>query len=139
MRSAPLAIVLALVMVPLHQPARACTIAMPHPPPTQAQIDGNMRRYYDGAAAVVEVVAIRGPSPGRAGQFRVTGVYKGNVRTGALISMNTLASSMCGAGEFAQGSRGIILLPSRGPYTFHGYLQPGQIAILRRIGRLPPR
>lgn len=69
--------------------------------------------------------------------MRVTRVYKGNVGTGTLISMNTLGTSMCGAGEFAQGSRGIVLLPSRGPYSFHGYLPPGQIAVLRRAGRLP--
>jgi len=68
--------------------------------------------------------------------MRVIRVFKGDLAPGALISVRAIPSAMCGPGDFAQGSRGYILAPTRGPTHFEGHLLPSQVTFLRRRGLL---
>lgn len=129
----------AAALAALPAPARACTMTARIPPPTQAQIDEATRQLYARAEAVAEVVAVAGSSFDRAGRMRVLRVYKGDLAPGALIDIGPLPDSLCGVGDFATGSRGLVMLPRLfGRLIFQGYLPAGDIATLRRSGLLPP-
>jgi hypothetical protein len=128
----------AAALTVLPQPARSCTMTARIPPPTQAQIDAWTRQLYASAEAVVEVVAVAGSSFDRTGRMRVVRVYKGGIVPGALIDIRPIPASMCGAGDFATGSRGLIMISRLSePLIFHGYLSAGDVAMLRRSGLLP--
>lgn len=118
--------------------ALACTIARPNPPPTEAQIDAWTLRRYAQAGAALEVEVVRGSNGAEPGEMRVIRVFKGDIAPGAPISVRAMSSAMCGAGDFAQGSRGYVLGPARGPVYFEGYLLPSQVTLLRRHGLLGP-
>ena len=139
MKPYAIAFAFAAALTILPQPARACTMTARNPPPTQAQIDQWTRQRYAGAEAVIEVEAIAGSSFGRAGRMRVVLAYKGDIAPGALIEVRTLSSAMCGPGEFAAGSRGMIMVPRLSDPFFQGFLTAGEVAFLRRSGLIPAR
>jgi hypothetical protein len=70
---------------------------------------------------------------------RVTRAFKGNIRRGAVLHLDTLDDNMCGAGEFTAGSRGVLLLARGDRLVFDGYLGEASLSILRRAGLLPRR
>ena len=119
--------------------ALACTIP-PSPLPVEEQRDQWARESYQRAAAMIEVVAIEGSRPRRPGLVRVLRVLKGRVRPGRLLSLRSVDFSLCGAGDFERGSRGLILLNSlRGRLVFQGYLPADYLARLDRLGLRPNR
>lgn len=119
--------------------ALACTIP-PSPLPIEEQRDQWARDSYRRAEAMLEVVAIEGSRPHRPGLVRVLRVLKGRVRPGPLLSLRSVDSSLCGAGDFERGSRGLILLDSlRGRLVFQGYLPADYLARLDRLGLRPDR
>jgi hypothetical protein len=139
MRTFAIALAGAAALAALPTPARACTMTARIPPPTQAQIDAATRQLYARAEAVVEVEAVAGSSFDRTGRMRVLRSYKGELSPGALIEIGPLPDSLCGVGDFATGSHGLIMLPRLfGRLIFQGYLTEGEIALLRRSGLLPP-
>ncbi|HEV7659383.1 MAG TPA: hypothetical protein VGO55_06010 [Allosphingosinicella sp.] len=119
--------------------ALACTI-VPSPLPVEEQNDQWARESYSRAEAMVEVVALESSGPHRRGLVRVLRVLKGRIRPGSVLSLRVVESSMCGAGDFERGSRGLILLDRlRGPLVFQGYLPAGYLARLDRLGLGPNR
>lgn len=119
--------------------ALACTIP-PSPLPVEEQRDQSARETYSRAAAMIEVVAVEGSRPRRPGLVRVLRVLKGRVRPGQMLSLRSVDFSLCGAGDFARGSRGLILLDSlRGRLVFQGYLSADYLARLDRLGLRPNR
>jgi hypothetical protein len=130
----------AATLAALPAAAQACTPNPNYRPPTQAEQDRATRERFRAAAAVVEVVAERGSTLQRPGRMRVVRAYKGNVRIGTRLSVTSVPGSMCGYGDFATGSRGIIIIDRAGaPLFFAGYVSDAQAAMLRRAGLLPPR
>ena len=78
---------------------------------------------------------MEGSRPRRPGLVRVLRVLKGRVRPGQLLSLRSVDFSLCGAGDFERGSRGLILLDSlRGRLVFQGYLPADYLARLDRLG-----
>lgn len=119
--------------------ALACTIP-PSPLPVEEQRDQWARESYQRAAAMIEVVAIEGSRPRRPGLVRVLRVLKGRVRPGQMLSLRSVDFSLCGAGDFERGSRGLILLDSlRGRLVFQGFLRADYLARLDRLGLRPNR
>jgi hypothetical protein len=104
----------------------------------EVQQDEWTRDSYSRAQAMVEVVAVEGSRRSRPGVVRVVRVLKGSIRSGRLLSLRTVEPSMCGAGGFRSGSRGLILLDRPGgPLVFHGYLPPDYLQRLDRLGLRP--
>jgi hypothetical protein len=128
-----------LLPVALPGAAQACTIPPPTHWPTPAEVDDAWQARYRSSASAVEVAAVGAPVPGRVGEVRVLRVYKGGLRPGAVLQLGTTAPGFtCGGGGFfGAGSRGILLLPARGPFRFEGYLPPDAVSTLRRAGLLP--
>lgn len=136
MKAIPL---LVLLLTALPGGAAACSI-FPSPLPVEEQRDQGARETYQRAAAMIEVVAIEGSRPNRPGLVRVLRVLKGRVRPGRLLSLRSVDFSLCGAGDFERGSRGLILLDSlRGRLVFQGYLPADYLARLDRLGLRPNR
>jgi hypothetical protein len=121
------------------QPAAglACSIA-PDPRPAEVQMDEWARASYLDAEAMVEVVAIEGSRRHKAGIMRVVRVLKGRVRPRRLLVLRSLEPSMCGAGDFERGSRGLVLIDRlSGPLIFQGYLPGDYLTRLDRLGLRP--
>jgi hypothetical protein len=136
MRAIPL---LALLLAAQPGAALACSI-IPSPLPMEEQYDQWARESYSRAEAMVEVAAVESSGPHRQGLVRVIRVLKGRIRPGRLLSLGAIDSSMCGAGDFERGSRGLILLDRlRGPLVFQGYLPADYLARLDRLGLRPNR
>lgn len=131
MRAIPL---LAALLAAQPGGALACTIPE-SPLPYEERMDEWTRETYARAEAMVEVVAIEGSRPHRWGLVRVLRVLKGRIRPGRLLRLRAVEASLCGAGDFERGSRGLILLDRlRGPLEFQGYLRADYLARLDRLG-----
>jgi hypothetical protein len=136
MRAIP---VLAVLLAAQPAAALACSIP-PSPLSVEEQRDERARDTYERAEAMIEVVAIEGSRPRRPGLVRVLRVLKGRVRPGRMLSLRSVDFSLCGAGDFERGSRGLILLNSlRGRLVFQGYLPADYLARLDRLGLRPNR
>lgn len=136
MRAIPL---LAFLLAAQPGAALACTIP-PSPLPMEEQLDLWARESYSSAEAMVEVVALESSRAHRRGLVRVVRALKGRVRPGLVLSLRTIDFSLCGAGDFERGSRGLILLDSlRGRLVFQGYLRADYLARLDRLGLRPNR
>jgi hypothetical protein len=136
MKALPL---LALLLAARPGAALACSIP-PSPLPVEEQRDQWARESYSRAEAMVEVVALESSRAHRPGLVRVLRVLKGRVRPGRLLSLRSIDFSLCGAGDFERGSRGLILLDSlRGRLVFQGYLRADYLARLDRLGLRPNR
>jgi hypothetical protein len=117
--------------------AWACSIA-PDPRPVQEQIDESLRESWLRSEALLEVVAVEGSRRHHPGLVRVVRVLKGRIRRGQILSLRSVDSGLCGAGDFERGSRGLILLYSlRWPLVFNGYLRPDYLRELDRLGVRP--
>jgi hypothetical protein len=117
--------------------ALACSIAEDSRP-VEVQIDEWVRESYLTAQAMVEVVALEGSRRNRPGLVRVVRVLKGPIRRGQLLSLRSVEESMCGAGDFETGSRGLILIERvRHRMEFQGYLRPDYLQRLGRLGLRP--
>lgn len=115
----------------------ACS-PVPDSRPMEVQLDEWALESYSRAQAMVEVVAVEGSRRYRPGVVRVERVLKGPIRPGRLLSLRTVEPSLCGAGGFRSGSRGLILLDRlRGPLVFKGYLPPDYLTRLDRLGLRP--
>lgn len=131
--------VLAFLLAARPGAALACTIP-PSPLPIEEQRDQSARESFARAEAMVEVVALESSGPHRRGLVRVLRVLKGRLRAGRVLSLRAVESSLCGAGDFERGSRGLILLDRlRGPLVFQGYLPADYLARLDRLGLRPNR
>lgn len=140
MRHLTLTAGLAVALILLPAESRACSIVPPDPslpPPTAAERDTQIRQSYAAWGSVLEVVATRGSTLRSPGSVRILRVYKGYFRPGMTLSLRAMSSSMCGAGDFQRGARGIIVLAPRPPYFFNGFLQPDTLASFRRLGLMP--
>jgi hypothetical protein len=139
MRPFAIALAGAAALALLPAPARACTMTARVPPPSPAELEQATRELYARAETVADVVAVAGSTPERAGRMRIVRVYKGTLAPGAEIEIRPLPDSLCGANDFAAGSRGLVMLPRRfGQLIFEGYVSDQQVATLRRSGLLPP-
>jgi hypothetical protein len=123
------------------QPAAGLACTIPESPlPYEERMDEWTRDTHARAEAMIEVVAIEGSRPRRPGLVRVLRVLKGRIRPGRLLSLRSIDFSLCGAGDFERGSRGLILLDSlRGRLVFQGYLPADYLARLDRLGLRPNR
>jgi hypothetical protein len=130
--------VLVLALLSLQSGAAlACSIAVDRRP-VEEQIDEWVRDSYLRSEAMLEVVAVEGSRHHSPGLVRVVRVLKGRVRPGRLLSLRSMERSMCGAGDFERGSRGLILLERlRGPLVFEGYLPRDYLTRLDRLGLRP--
>ena len=117
--------------------AVACSIDY-DPRPVEEQLDDWARSRYLRAEAMVEVVAIEGSRRHSPGLVRVVRVLKGPVPRGRVLALRAVDPSLCGAGHFKRGSRGLILIDNlRGRPVFHGYLPPDYLQRLDRLGLRP--
>ncbi|HEX8514298.1 MAG TPA: hypothetical protein VF688_14470 [Allosphingosinicella sp.] len=125
------------LMAVLPRAGLACSIPE-DPRPIEEQRDAFARDSYLRAKAMVEVVAIEGSRRHRPGLVRVVRVLKGPVRRGQMLRLRSVDASMCGAGDFERGSRGLILLDRlSGRLTFQGYRQEDYLRRLDRLGLRP--
>lgn len=132
------AIIVALLTV-LPGAARACSIPE-DPKPIEEQQNSFVHDSYLRAKAMVEVVALQGSRRHRSGLVRVVRVLKGPIRRGQIFRLRSIEESMCGAGDFKRGSRGLILLYQlSGRLIFHGYLEEDYLRRLDRLGLRPLR
>lgn len=121
------------------QSATALACSIPEDPrPVEVQQDEWTRDSFTRAQAMVEVVALEGSRRHRPGVVRVVRVLKGRIRPGRILSLRSVEPSLCGAGRFRSGSRGLILLDRlSGPLVFNGYLPPDYLKRLDRLGLRP--
>ncbi|HYI39720.1 MAG TPA: hypothetical protein VE053_05300 [Allosphingosinicella sp.] len=121
------------------QSATAFACSFPEDPrPVEVQRDEWTCESYARALAMVDVVALEGSRRHRPGVVRVVRVLKGRIRPGRLLSLRSIEPSLCGAGGFRSGSRGLILLDRlSGPLVFNGYLPPDYLNRLDRLGLRP--
>jgi|GEM_PF-3149246 len=114
--------------------AFACTI-MRDPRPVEVQQDEFARNSYAHSEALVEVVTVQGSRFDRPGIVSVVRVLKGRIRPGQRFTLRSMPSSMCGAGDFQRGARGLILIGQvRGPHFFQGWLPADYLQRLDRLG-----
>ena len=129
--------ILAALLVVQSGAAVACTIEY-DPRPVEEQLDERARSGYSRAEAMVEVVAIQGSRRHSPGLVRVVRVLKGPVRRGRVLALRAVDPSLCGAGHFKRGSRGLILIDKLGHRpVFSGYLPPDYLQRLDRLGLRP--
>ena len=134
MKAAPLAAALIAVQ---SGTALACSIP-PDPRPLEVQRDERASESYRRAKAMVEVVALEGSRRRRPGMVRVVRVLMGPIRPGQVLSLHSVDPSLCGAGDFRRGSRGLILLDRlKGRLDFQGYLPGDYLQRLDRLGLRP--
>lgn len=134
MRFAPL--VAALLAV---QPAAVLACSIPEDKrPLEVQRDSFARWSWSRSKALLEVEAEASSRPGRPGIVRVLRVFKGPIRPGRLLALRSIDSSLCGAGDFRRGSRGLIFLDRlNGRPAFMGYLPDDYLQRLNRLGLRP--
>ena len=117
--------------------AFACSIA-PDPRPIEVQRDAFARNTWTHSEAVVEAVAVRGSRLDSPGIVRVVRVLKGPIRRGQILTLRSLSTAACGAGDFQRGARGLTLIGRvRGPHIFRGWLPADYLQRLDRLGLRP--
>jgi hypothetical protein len=121
----------------LPAPAVACSIPY-DPRPLEAQMDDWARFEYPRAEAMVEVIALKGSVGHRPGKVRIVRVFKGNIRPGRVLRLHAVEASLCGAGGFAAGSRGLTLINRLGGrMDFLGWRPDDYLRRLDRLGLRP--
>lgn len=127
----------ALLLLP-SGPAFACSIPEDKRP-LEVRRDEFARDSYARARALIEVEAVASSRGTRPGVVRVVRVLKGPIRRGRMLVLRPVDPSLCGAGGFRRGSRGLILLDRlSGPLDFHGWLPADYLRRLSRLGLRPP-
>ena len=119
------------------QPAAAVICTNIHDPrPVEEQQDDLARSNYPRAEAMVEVVVVRSSTAARPGVMRVVRAFKGPVRPGRLLTLQS--GGKCGAGDFKRGDRGLILIGRlNGRNMFRGWLPGDFLQRLDRLGLRP--
>lgn len=125
-------------------PALACSI---EPPPQMTEAERaaeNAKRDREfvesarSARAIIEIKARNTSGEYQSGALvDVLRVYKGKVRKGSILKLDTLSSAACGAGGIKRGERGIIILSKSEPKLFGGFLRSGDVELLQTDGILP--
>jgi hypothetical protein len=126
-------------------PALACDIESP-PLMTEeeraaksAKRDREFVESARSARAIIEIKARNTSGEYQSGALvDVLRVYKGKVRKGSILKLDTLTSAACGAGGIKRGERGIIILSKSEPKLFMGFLWSGNVELLQKEGILPP-
>lgn len=134
MKFAPL---LAVLLAVQSGAAPACTVPEDRRP-LEVQRDDYARWSFSRAKALLEVEAVASSRRNRPGIVRVLRVLEGPIRPGRLLVLRSVDSSLCGAGDFRRGSRGLIFLDRlTGRPAFHGYLPADYLQRLDRLGLRP--
>lgn len=139
-----ISLAIALLALIASGPALACTIEVP-PQMTEAEkaaqivkSDRDFIEYAKSARAIIEIKALNSSGEYNSGNIvEVLRVYKGKVRKGAILQLDTVPSSACGAGGMKRRERGIVILSTSEPKLFQGLLWSGDIKILQNQGVLP--
>lgn len=126
-------------------PALACSI---EPPPQMtdeeraaesAKRDREFVESARSAHAIIETKARNTSGEYQSGALvDVLRVYKGKMRNGSILKLDTLSSPACGAGGIKRGEGGIIILSKSEPKLFKGFLWSGNVELLHKEGILPP-
>lgn len=134
MKFAPL--ILALLAV---QPAAALACSIPEDKrPIEVRRDEFARWTWSRSRALLEVEAVASSRSRRPGIVRVLRVLEGPLRPGRLLVLRSIDPSLCGAGDFRRGSRGLIFLDRLDARpAFHGYLPADYLQRLDRLGLRP--
>lgn len=107
------------LLIALPAPALACSpVPPPETPPTQAQIDGELRATFEGASDLIEYVVIKRATSNSKGAVRVTRSYKRATRLGATLPIWTADGAACGSGNAERGTRGRMFLNGNAPYQY---------------------
>lgn len=126
-------------------PALACSI---EPPPLMTEAERAAenakkdREFVESARSARAIIEIKARNT--SGEYQsgalvdVLQVYKGKVRKGSILKLDTLSSAACGAGGIKRGERGIIILSKSEPKLFTGFLWSGNVELLQKEGILPP-
>lgn len=118
-------------------PALACSpVPPPETPPTQAQIDRDLRSTFAAAPDIVEYVVIKRATSSRNGAIRVTRAFKGTVKPGTVIPIWTSEGAACGAGDANVGDRGRMFL-ERGKTHRYAPISDWYFAEFVRLGLVP--
>lgn len=127
-------IAICLVIGTLEVSGSACTI-LPGPLkiPTSAEIDAEARNHLKEAAALVEVIAMKGGSYKETGEFAVVRVLYGSIARQTKLDFKVYPGSMCGPERLAARSRGYLIIRDlKRPVWFGGFLKPSIIASMSR-------
>jgi hypothetical protein len=118
--------------------AFACSI-VPDPRGVEVQLDEIARDRYTRAEAMVEAIALKGSRRHHPGLVRVVRVLKGEaIRPGQKLRLRTIESSLCGAGDFERGARGLLLIGRLGGrLVFQGWVNRDTLQRLDRLGLSP--
>ncbi|RYY47946.1 MAG: hypothetical protein EOP59_00180 [Sphingomonadales bacterium] len=100
-------------------PALACSpMPPPETPPTQAEIDADLRGAFSNASDLIEFIVVERATSKRQGTVRVTRSHKKAVRVGAKLPIWTSDGAACGAGNAERGTRGRMFLSGDAPYQY---------------------
>ena len=122
--------------------ALACTPPLQMTDEEQAAENAKGDREFAETArssrAIIEIKARNTSGEYRSGALvDVLRVYKGKVRKGSILKLDTLSGAACGAGGMKRGERGIIILSRGEPRLFTGFLRSGDVKLLQKEGILP--
>jgi hypothetical protein len=132
-----LALLVAALLAVQSAAAFACSIPEDKRP-LEVQRDELARWNHSRSKALLEVEAVASSRGNRPGIVRVLRVLEGPIRPGRLLVLRSIEPSLCGAGDFRRGSRGLILLDRLdGRPAFHGYLPADYLQRLDRLGLRP--
>ncbi|RYE01186.1 MAG: hypothetical protein EOP61_11945 [Sphingomonadales bacterium] len=127
------------LMLALPAPALACSpVPPPETPPTQEQIDGDLRATFASAKDLIDYVVVRRATSERQGMIRVTRSYKRTTRPGASLRIWTADGPACGSGDAEKGTKGRMFLEGEAPYQYRN-LPDAYYDAFARLGLVPPR
>lgn len=134
MRKLAIALLLAVAA-----PALACSpVPPPETPPTQEEIDKDLRATFAGATDLIDYVVVRRATSERNGALRVTRSYKGATRVGAVLRIWTSEGAACGSGDAERGTSGRMFLSGEAPYQYRN-LPDQYYDDFARLGLVPAR
>jgi hypothetical protein len=108
-----------VLLLALPAPTLACSpVPPPETPPTQAEIDGDLRATFASATDLIDYVVVKRATSERKGAVRVTRSYKGATKTGAVLRIWTSEGAACGSGDAERGTRGRMFLSGEAPYQY---------------------
>jgi hypothetical protein len=67
-------------------------------------------------------------------QIRISRVLRGKFRPGQILTLRTVSSVACGAGELGKGQRGVIILSANKLRRFDGFVTKDRLDRLRGAG-----
>jgi len=127
----------AALMLAAPLPALACSpVPPPETPPTQAEIDKDLRATFAGASDLIEFVVVKRATSERKGAVRVTRSHKKAIRVGALLPIWTTEGAACGAGDAELDTRGRMFVDGGAPYQYRPIGDP-YYREFARLGLVP--